>query len=545
MAIVVFAAMAFSALPLLLTSLGVTAKTRVQTQAKNLSALRIEAMRNLPFQVDRQNGPYVDLLDLYFTHGNAAAAAVTGNDGCSRVYLASAPGTGGAPSGAAFRTTCPTIADAPGFSQTIYTQFLRTTRTVAAVPTTYTSQAAGADRPPSQLLAVTVLTDYDRNGQQGRLRTYTEIADERGDVALVTTQARATALKVTSTRPDGQLIATAGVVQGDGSVTSGSTAHIQATAASLEQLGVEAVTGASTAVAAPGTGSTPNPMGSTGSTGVTAIKPTALDATTVSDYGSCGWGWFSRSAYSNVSATTADGVPVAPSNAASDVFTTATTEVARGAVLRNGSSCAGYAFGFRNWFDTPGFAAGLGLSDLKPMVYVSDVTGGDQTADGVLRGSGSVSGTSLMTSSRSTSARAGAVTLPVHVLPTASYGSGLVRVALQASSITCKSGGVARATFTLVVTHPAGTTTLTYDSSTMTTAPTLPDAASITFTEAGALRDLSQYLSWQVTPGLQEGDNGVRSLGTIFGLSVKDSVVGNGGFELELGSLSCVADDNR
>jgi len=107
-ALSIFGVVAVAALPLLVLGLKVSQMARVETLAKDLSQLRIERLRNLPFQVDRQNGPFVDLLDRYFTNVSSATS-VSDEPGCSGRYLAAAPGTGGAPSGPAYRVTCSTV----------------------------------------------------------------------------------------------------------------------------------------------------------------------------------------------------------------------------------------------------------------------------------------------------------------------------------------------------------------------------------------------------------------------------------------------------
>lgn len=104
-ALSIFGVVAIAALPLLVLGLKVSQMARVETLAKDLSQLRIERLRNLPFQVDRQNGPFVDLLDRYFTN-LSPTPTVSEEAGCSGQYLSAAPGSGGAPSGPAYRVTC-------------------------------------------------------------------------------------------------------------------------------------------------------------------------------------------------------------------------------------------------------------------------------------------------------------------------------------------------------------------------------------------------------------------------------------------------------
>src|SRR3954451_20950999 len=57
-----------AALPAFLGMLRSTVTTKMETQAKNLTQERLEQMRDLRFHVDRQNGPFLDVLDVYYTN---------------------------------------------------------------------------------------------------------------------------------------------------------------------------------------------------------------------------------------------------------------------------------------------------------------------------------------------------------------------------------------------------------------------------------------------------------------------------------------------
>ena len=54
-----------SVLPLIISTLRATSLTKVQTQAKNLGQERLEQVKDLRYHIDRQNGPFLDMLDLY------------------------------------------------------------------------------------------------------------------------------------------------------------------------------------------------------------------------------------------------------------------------------------------------------------------------------------------------------------------------------------------------------------------------------------------------------------------------------------------------
>src|SRR3954466_2420663 len=75
-AITLVAIAAGGAIPLLIVGMKAANNSKLQTQAKNLAQQRLESMRDLAFHVDRQNGPFVDLLDIYYTQVPAVAGIV-------------------------------------------------------------------------------------------------------------------------------------------------------------------------------------------------------------------------------------------------------------------------------------------------------------------------------------------------------------------------------------------------------------------------------------------------------------------------------------
>ena len=541
-ALSVFAVVAVAALPLVVVGIKTSQKARIETLAKDMSQLRLERMRNLPFQVDRQNGPFVDLLDRYFTNASGTAAP-TGEPDCTGQYLAAAPGTGGAPSGSAYRVTCTKLAEATGFSQVVYVQFLKQTGVVVTPPSAYDSQIVARDTAPSRLVGITVLTSWDRLGRKGTLRTYTEVADAKSNRPLITTQAQVVALRVSSNSMTAgrTLTAKAGEVKADGSLTSGSVASVQTVGASVENLGIEQATSSFVSVSAP-----VNPAGSPDEVPGNEIRA-GVPTTTTGTWVDCGWGWFGKSAYGNVSATTAAGVPVVPSNNTTDVTATTGSTTSRSGLLASGNGCKDtasgihYSFGFRNWLSSPTYT--LGLSTAKPLVYVLDPNSGGGLAGGRALGEASVTATDVLSSARSASAMARASVSTVHALPTASHPNGLVTAKLTSSQLVCKSGAPISASYNLTVAWPGGSKTISYPTD---ASPSLPDPGTISFVEGGVTRQLSEYLSWKVSKGVQESaTTGSHSIDHVFGLTAPESVVGPGGLFVELGSLSCAAADNR
>lgn len=535
----VFAVIAMAMLPLLLTGLKATVQTKLETEAKNLAQLRIERMRALAFHVDEQNGPFVDLLDLYYT--NTCTPAVARTDGSTGAWLADADAaTPGAPNGPAYVVTFPSVDGLVDFRQRVYTQFLRTTHTVAGVPagcttTSYDSQAAGRDEPPSQLVSVTVLTSWNRSGNSGTLRTYTEVADDRGNLPLITTQAQALALRVSATTSEATpqtLLAQAGQVKADGSLTTGSVAGMQAEAARAEIVGQAGILGATAGISAPGTGTPANPVGNTG-TSATANEDEVGDS-------GCGWSSFGKSRVENASATTDSGLPLVPSDAVTDAAAP-TAPRTRSGLVTSGNGCGGKSFAWRNYVEAPSYPAPYGVRNDIPLVHIDDVSGGGDLTGSPIAAGATVSATNLIASPRHVSSKATARTGIVRVMPTNNRSTGLVTVQLSQSEIVCKSGVAVSASYEVRLRWPGVTTDQVF---TMNNAASLPAPSSITFVEGSVTRNLGEYLTWGLATAVKEGTNGVRSVGPVFTLAGKAQAVGRD-FSLALGALSCVADDNR
>lgn len=547
MALSIFAVVAAAAVPLLLTGLRAATLVKLETQAKNLAQERIEKMRNLPFHVDAQNGPFVDLLDLYYTTG--FSAAISFPDSSSGNFVASAPGTGGAPSGKAYHKTWDfgSVPGYPTFKQEVWTQFLTTTHTLANVPGTFDSRAVGSDQAPALLLGVTVLTTYKGPGGAKTTRTYTEISDGRGQQNLVITQSRATGLRVTATGSDGStLVGQAAQVQIDGSVTTGSLASAQVEGASMEQLGVGRVQGALGSVVAP-----PNPAGST------AAGPSANGQALGT--GSCGWGAFGRSTYEDLSADTSTAVPLVPSNTNADASASGAARTLAG-LLRSGSGCNGWAFAFTNSLSGGSdYDPALRLKTDRPLVGIADPGGSGGLSTGVLVGAGSVNATTILSTPYFTSSKARVSTGSgsiIRILPTEFADNGLVQVTLTApAQITCKSNAAPNASYQLQVTYQtvSGPVTLNLTANMSGTTPaavSLPDPSTIVVDNSGGVNvPLSKYLNWTLSNAIVQGSNGVNSLnqGAVMTLSINPTLTSNPGstMKVEIGLLSCVADDQR
>src|SRR6202007_444167 len=105
--------------PLLVGGARGAARSRLNTQAKNLAQQRFESMRDLSFHVDRQNGPFVDLLDVYYTNlGTTPVTRTRANELEVGPWVASGGSTPD-PSGPFYQVSVASLPGYPGFSQKI------------------------------------------------------------------------------------------------------------------------------------------------------------------------------------------------------------------------------------------------------------------------------------------------------------------------------------------------------------------------------------------------------------------------------------------
>ena len=529
--------------PLLVLGSTSATQTRMQTEAKNLAQERLEQMRQLAFHVDRQNGPFVDLLDNYYPNRTAASGLGQGwvSEGGTRAT--------GEPAGAFYRVVLAPVPGQPEFRQTIATQFLRFNR--QAVPSTtfpaYDSQVSGFDSPPSLFVGVTVLTSWTANAQPRSTSTFTQISDPGAATSLIAGNAKVTALKVESTAPDTTtfLTAEAGSVQADARLSDGSSASVVATAAKATRTGSDPWTAVTRTAVAPA--------------GTQFGADQSLPAVS-SPAGTCSHAAFGRSVTSKVSSAVVGGVPLVPA----DVGTGATvpTNQAQAALLANpGGLCGAF------WFDnqTPAvalLASGMRLQSGRPLVSVAGTTVG---ATPVVLGSAWVNGTDETAVPRFVRSGASASTSEAVGVFTTDYSAGqpLLRVRLASSSIVCDSqtASPATAAYQVVVEYrrwdgvyqPVGTTsTVSWSSA---AAPSADPFAGVDLTtkvvyQGGVLGNLTlaDYVSSISTDRtLTEGTNGVAGMDAALRITTKPVRLGDptSSVGVTLGSFSCVADDNR
>lgn len=540
-----------ASLPVMLSVLRSAVTTRMETQAKNLAQQRLEQIRDLRFHVDRQNGPFLDVLDIYYTNattGGGSTSVTAAGGTVTGTYVGTGGGTNGEPAAPFYRTTTGPLTGAEDFSQRILTQFLAPEGT--PVPkerfeNVYNSQVVGRDQAPSLLIGVTVITQWVDGGRTRSFTTSTRVTDGRPQQPVIQSQARAVTVDVSSTGADGATLQVqGGVVTIDGAQSSGSSVSGYAVGAQVKRSGAAEVSGLTTQFQLPGS----------------AASSSGL-ADAQSGTG-CSWFGFGATATGNVTGDVSQGLPKAPTNVASGGLLSAS-------ILRSGPPACGQL----SFDNTVG--GGTAEDDLAsfmgatPWVKVPDATTG---GPGV-HAAGYVDATSLTDPVQQTKAGARAsMTNGIVLFPnyTASAGRGLVSARLEASTLACVSGtssalGTVQGTYTLHLgwwgrqgADPSArwhTAVWKYDSSTGS-APVLQAGSEVwdpaqTLLEGGV--SLSQLVTGAPTPNVVTtgATNGLRGFPTgIFALTTAPTLENESGdgfssINVKLGQLTCVADDQR
>jgi hypothetical protein len=282
--------------------------------------------------------------------------------------------------------------------------------------------------------------------------------------------------------------------------------------------------------------------------------------------GSCGWVGAGPTQVSDVTASTASGLPKVPN----DVDTAIPPAHQAAAQITSGSNTACGIFGFANQ-STLGYDAALLLDDDVPLVRINN----DSQNNVVVNSKAWVNATSSQTSPHSvTSGANSSATKRVQVFPGANFitdGLGLVDILLTSSTIACSSSvssgsatQSATGSWSVTLDYWKATDTAghgqrisvpayTWNSATGTgTADPLAslDPASIVVYQNGStVLHLSDYIdSWSTARKITEDPNsGVHQLDGIVSLSTQQVRAGDlmSAVGLQVGNLSCVADDNR
>ena len=562
-----------SVLPLIISTLRATALTKVQTQAKNLGQERLEQVKDLRFHIDRQNGPFLDLLDLYYTNATVGAAAIAipaAGGTLTGAYVATGGGTNGEPVAPYYRSTTGPLPGASGYSQTVAAQFLAADGSVQPATRfqgTYDSQVVGNDRPPALSLAVTVITTWTQGGTTKTFRTYTRVTDGRPQAPVIQSQSRATTVNISSTAADGKTLQLkGGVVSLDGSQSSGSSVSGQVSGALASRTGDATLTGQSAQFSLPGA----------------AAGASGAGAAFAGTDGTSGCSWFGLG---NTVVTPASGLadigvglPKAPSNA-TNASPSANTITA--AIRANGATGQCGVMSYDNQTSGGGTARSDNVGTAMvgtPYVKVNDMSGNAN----LVAAHGYVTSTPITSVPQQTRSGAAAeMGQPVIVFPRYATNTGLgglVTAQLTSASVDCTSGtattlGTVRGQYSVTLRwwgkdsmnllDIAGprihTATWNYDSNSQLIPSFLSggDPWRPTNTDLGVnglkLSDLVQLgnagnvpnvVNTGATNGLRGFPTGVLTLTTAPTLANETSA-GFSGIQVVLGQLSCVADDQR
>jgi len=543
---------ATGSVPLLVTALRSAVTSRLNTQAKNLAQQRLESMRDLEYHVDRQNGPFIDLLDVYYTDLTTTPTTRTRANEIEVGQWVSGGAAAPAPSGPFYQVKIAQLPDDQRFSQTIDTQFLNTVG--AALPassfTGYTSQTEGHDQPPSSIVGVTLITTWTDHGVSHSYTTYTRITDGRGLTSSLTSQAEGEFLRVSSTGSTGNaLTVDVAAAKASGGMSTGSVAS-----ADVYALQANDATGTDYLGA---TGVATSPTG-----GNSQHSPAS--AFNANGSGGCGWVGVGPTQVSDVTAATTNGLPQVPSDV--DTASPPVHQVAAQLTTQSNGPCG--IFGFSN--QSTSFAANLMLSSNTPLVEIEN----DAQNNVAASGSAWVNATSASTATHSVTSGASASSIErLELFPGASFtdGHGLVGIQLTRATIACSaaasSGSVtnsATGSWSVTVDYWKATdsaghgqrvtlSAYTWNSATDTGSAdplaALDPASIVVYQNGTTTLHLSDYIaSWGTTRSILESpSSGLHQLAGI--VSVTTQPVRDGdivsALGLQLGLLSCVADDER
>ncbi len=410
-AMLIFAIVAMTGLSLIVSALSATSRARTEAVAKNLGQERLEAMRNLPYAVSASVSTAVeDLLDIYYT-GTTMSAPNTSSSGYVSDTGARNVAQGDPATGAFFRRI---LADADiegfrGFSQRVTAQFMKDQSTVLP-PTTFISSSTSTDGlPPASTIAVTVTTLWEANGKPQRFTIYSQIAETTNKPPLVTLQARLSTLRFSGVLPSArELVAEAGVVNLDGSLSNSTSAS------AVAQGGVATIANGARIDGAKDSHTAPPELASRPdvSAGVKTLPDSSFPSAVAQ---------LSTSSVSGMSVGAANGMPRVGTN---------TLPVS--ASLRGGGfGSTGLVFSASN---APTTTSRLGLMGDFAQVLDPACSGSCLAVEG----RGQLASTTGATHS-ATAKLGGNVSGTIAVLPTATSPDGLLKVTLTSFSMTCDS----------------------------------------------------------------------------------------------------------
>lgn len=535
-----FALVSTAAVSMFIMGMKASLVVKLDTGAKSLTQERIEKMRNLTYHIAHQASGFnpPDLLDIYYRTSLTNAGPIVGEVVPAGYVPATSTGATyrlaeEPPAGAFYRYVEDPVSGFSKYKQYVATQFIDTTGTAVTPQSGYNSQALSpADEAPSPTLGVTVVTKWKAGTLSKNYSVYTRLSDAQPAAAQITIQGRMAAVHVqTATDTTTRLVAEAGVLGLDGSLTTSGRAAASGVAASAALSSGLRVDGAVASVNVPPAAA---------SVGASAGDQDLNDG--IGDVVE-----FNASSLSNVGASLTSSMPQAAS-AASPVTS-----------VLNGSG--GQVFKLTNH---PSPESRLQIATGQPMLWISSGGPGNAaTSTGYMASTsgGTHNATTVLT----------AQTKYVSLLPTTFAPDGIVRVKLTSATVNCTSNGATPAVtgsyaaeVQFLRYNPSGLgsysyQTLAVDDTASVLTPALLTTVQVGFDPVtGSPLMLSDYiLNWsnatdiagsaQVISdgdGIQLDTPGLVSLETVAtrfsGVADATSTIG-----LQLGAFSCVAEDNR
>lgn len=576
MAFTLLALVTVGTVPLFVAGLKSSLVSKLDTGGKNLSQERFELMRNVPFHVDAntslvpdpskctnpgrtdpKNGSgtvecdFRDMMDTYYRSLTAATSTATGGyiaPGAARTADEPQLPPAGCPNAAVLSAFYRFVINPlPGFSgrysQVVATQFLDVNRCPITPPAGYNTQIPGVDFPATRLVGVTVITTWQAGSLSKKFVAFTQIAEGRPAPPALTTQARATALKITSDVSGSLFIMEAGISSSDGSLSNGANAATKVQGSYAETTPGTRADGKSASASAPPNQTVTDGDGSPYSLidGGGESSPSCTTANCVA---------FSVGGQTkNVNASIAGEQPKVASSSSQST----------GQVKKN-SSVGTLNLGYRN---KPDAASMPSLDVTRMLVRVDEAGGSALTAVGsTYLDAASGSGHYAEAGAKSSSQR-------VKIIPTSFAPDGVVQVTLDSSSLSCRTTG---SSATVNVDFEGEVRYLRYNATTNQN-----DYVSVTIEDAQAFSPLTNALltgtQISLNPGLSPANlvqlssyianwgslvnptttisspptsvnstlNGIVSITTApTRIAVPGSAVG-----ISVGILSCVATDNR
>lgn len=510
-AMVLFMIVAVATTPLLVGGLKAGRTAQLNLQAKALGQERLERMRNLPFHVARQNGQYLDVLDIYFRDTVALGALAIGDTCSQRRYEATT---------STYSCRITNLgADYTAFRQVVQVQFLKADRSVVTPLASYTSQTAGVDAPVSNLLGVSVTTSWSLTSNPQSFTVRSLITNAQADPNVISANLQTSAVDITSNLSNGDILKfEGGLLSSEGSLTTGSSAGLSAVSARAGLSSGATELGAALSLTAPPTanGTSPSDTGGHFLDGSTCLRA-CFSQTDVSG---------------DQSITVTSGQPKV----------SASSNPVQAELRRTGLNL------FRGYSYSNATSAEIdpALGVVGPMV-----NGGTSGSSNVLRARGYLDATGAGATAVRTN---GSVRLDhLELFPTLFAPDGVVQVELDDASLTCQSGAGAA---TIAATWSGRVRYWAAASNSYVDLPLAPGAAALPLPSSLVVqpgRPLSTWVqSWSALTSTAPVNEtlGRRAKGTMSAvLSLLTAETRSGDptspLNLAVGALSCLAEDLR